>query len=292
MTETQMLVLAILAVILIVVGAWLLLRKRQSTADPAAGVEAQPESGSEIPVLAEPALHAETAAELDGLDSLRATREPEPVVDSVPVTRTAPTSEPVAGLENALDTLDQATSRLAPPVESAPLAEVRADSELLERHLEEQQLHDESTTLAQAERIVCFYLLPPSGRRFDGARIKHLLLQSGLLFGEMSLFHRFEEPSGQGGLMFSVLRFDPEEGPNAFDLENMDHEKFAGLAFFLALPNLQAVKGYDMMCSILRHLAAELGADVYDEQMQLLSKQLREHYRHQVIDYRPGQAVT
>lgn len=292
MTETQMLVLAILAVILIVVGAWLLLRKRQSTADPAAGAEAQPESGSEIPVLAEPAPQAEAAAGLDGLDSLRATREPEPVVDPVPVTRNAPTSEPVAGLENALDTLDQATSRLAPPVESAPLADVRADSALLERHLEEQQLHDESTTLAQAERIVCFYLLPPSGRRFDGARIRHLLLQSGLLFGEMSLFHRFEEPSGQGGLMFSVLRFDPEEGPNAFDLENMDHEKFAGLAFFLALPNLQAVKGYDMMCSILRHLAAELGADVYDEQMQLLSKQLREHYRHQVIDYRPGQAVT
>ena len=66
MTETQMLVLAILAVILIVVGAWLLLRKRQSTTDPAAGVEAQPESVSEIPVLAEPALQAETAAELDG----------------------------------------------------------------------------------------------------------------------------------------------------------------------------------------------------------------------------------
>ena len=63
-------------------------------------------------------------------------------------------------------------------------------------------------------------------------------------------------------------------------------------SFLAALPNLQAVKGYDMMCSILRHLAAELGADVYDEQMQLLSKQLREHYRHQVIDYRPGQAVT
>lgn len=312
MTPNQMLILAFLAIALMGVGAWLLLGKRQTPEAP----EQSADGAAQPPML--------QAAEADEVGELRASRE-QPVELDVPmdwsrdagaavpdeaaiptlsvetapaVTAPAADSEPVdalapvAALESALDTLDQATSRLAPPVEAMPVAASREDSDLLERHLEEQQLHDESTPLAQAERILCFYLLPASGRRFDGARIKNLLVQSGLLFGEMSLFHRFEEPDGQGALMFSVLRFDPVEGPSAFDLESIESEKFAGLAFFLALPNAQAVKGYDMMCSILRNLAAELGADVFDEQMQLLSKQLREHYRHQVIDYRVGQPVT
>ncbi len=340
MTHLQMLLMAILAIALMVAGAWLLLRRRapadplihegQAPVDPAqtewaepgqdAAADADTKNNANHGVLATapetaPDVGDDWDAQTAGLRASRASvavdaadpdwstvqapaigadlgqvpaQVPAQAEQAAPPPPPAPTAsaEPATqGLESALDTLDQATSRLAAPVEAVATPSAEGDSALLARHLEAQQLHDESTPLAQAERVVSFYLLPPGERGFDGQRIKHLLVQSGLRFGEMSLFHRFEEPNGQGGLMFSVLRLDPDEGPSAFDLESLENERLPGLAFFLALPNPQAVKGYDMMCSILRHLAAELGADVYDEHMQLLSKQLREHYRLEVIDY-------
>jgi cell division protein ZipA len=212
-----------------------------------------------------------------------------PAVDS----RIAPTVSPVltertdaAELDHMLSDLDHATAQMVPPVERANVDDWQGESSLLDAHLEDRARRDESTTLAQAQMIICLQLLTNSGRPMNGERVLHLLRQYGLRFGEMSLFHRFEEANGQGPLMFSVLRYTPD-GPTNFDLETMTQEKFDGLTFFLALPNVKAVHGYDMMNSIAGLLARDLAADVFDEHMMPLTKQLREHYRHQVLEFRP-----
>jgi cell division protein ZipA len=85
--------------------------------------------------------------------------------------------------------------------------------------------------------------------------------------------------------MFSVLRYTGE-GPMGFDLETLSSEQVEGLAFFLALPNKHALAGFDMMVSISGLLAREVSGRAYDEQMNELTPQLREHYRHFVMDYR------
>jgi len=59
------------------------------------------------------------------------------------------------------------------------------------------------------------------------------------------------------------------------------------LAFFLALPNPNAITGFDMMTSIAGLIAREIDGKVYDEQNLEFTPQLKEHWRHQVIDYRP-----
>jgi cell division protein ZipA len=192
----------------------------------------------------------------------------------------------VVELDHMLSDLDHATAQMVPPVECANVDDWQGESSLLDAHLEDRARRDESTALAQAQTIICLQLLTNSGRPMSGERVLHLLRQYGLRFGEMSLFHRFEDANGQGPLMFSVLRYTTE-GPTNFDLETMPQEQIDGLTFFLGLPSAKAVHGYDMMNSIAGLLARDLAADVFDEHMMPLTKQLREHYRHQVLEFRP-----
>ncbi|RYY79365.1 MAG: hypothetical protein EOO69_07025 [Moraxellaceae bacterium] len=163
--------------------------------------------------------------------------------------------------------------------------EWQGESALLDAHLEDQERRDDESALAQAEHILALYVMPNAARALSGEQTIHLLRQFGLRYGEMSLFHRFSDADGTGPLMFSVLRYT-SEGPSGFDLETLPNEQVEGLAFFLALPSTHAVAGYDTMVSISTLLAREIHGQVYDEHMNQLSPQLREHYRHFVMEYR------
>lgn len=217
---------------------------------------------------------------------ITAKAEPQPEPTLLAAREFGALSADTNSLDSMLDDLEQATAKLVTPVERGEVAEWQGDSALLDAHLEDQARRDDESPLAQAEQIVALYVLPTEGRSLEGARVMSLLRQYGLRFGEMSLFHRFAESSGEGRLMFSVLRYT-SEGPQGFDLETLPQEKLDGLAFFLALPNPEAVNGYDMMASISSLLARDFSAHLYDEEMNLFTKQLKAHYRHVVLEFKP-----
>jgi|GEM_PF-3111129 len=172
-------------------------------------------------------------------------------------------------------------------VETAQLTEWQGSSVLLDEHLADHTKSEEDSILVQAEHIIAFNLLPKSGRPFEGRVVLSLLRKHGLRFGEMWLFHRFEESNGQGPMMFSVLKFT-KEGPAGFELETMEQDNFEGLTFFLALPGTRPLNGFDMMLSTAQRLATELYGQLYDDEMNHLTEQLKSHYRHVVMDFRPG----
>lgn len=114
-----------------------------------------------------------------------------------------------------------------------------------------------------------------------------MLLKYGLRFGEMSCFHRYNEDGSK--LLFSVLQIT-DNGADGFDLETLSNEQVKGLAFFLALPHSDVQNAFDTMISISGLIAREIDGTVYDQNHLELTPQLREHWRHQAIDYRAGQA--
>ena len=185
------------------------------------------------------------------------------------------------------DNVNQQTDEMAKNTApySEQVEEWQGESTLLEAHIEDQERRDDESALAQAEHIIALYVMPAASRTLAGERTMQLLRKFGLRYGEMSLFHRFLDSEGTGPLMFSVLRYT-SEGPLGFDLEALPNEQIEGLAFFLALPSKHAAAGYDMMVSISTLLAREIQGQVYDEYMNELSPQLREHYRHFVLEYR------
>ncbi len=230
----------------------------------------------------EPSAVAQDFADLPVLDQEVATS-----LDQLPV-------EP-GGLDAMLDDLEQATlestDRIQPTldagtavpqltaIETAQLAEWEGDSLLIDEHLADHSRSEEDSILVQAEHIIAISMIPKSGRPLEGRKVLEALRKHGLRFGEMSLFHRYEESSGQGALMFSVLKFT-KDGPVGFDLDTMMQESFEGLSFFLALPGIRPLQGFDMMISTAQRLSIDFYAQLFDEEMNLFSEQLKSHYRH------------
>lgn len=256
-------------------------------AAPAEESAEQPEQKQIIEQMAEPDLVAEGQP-----DELKTQAPAEAVVLSETQAEENQ-SEPataVHGLNQAEATESKEPElSLNPAIETAEIAEFDGESNLLDVHLHEQQRYDDESALATAQQIIALNVYPNPRRALSGDKALKVLLKYGLRYGEMSCFHRYEKTEEQSPLMFSVLRIT-DEGPAGFDLETLSTEQVQGLAFFLALPHSNAVTGFDMMTSIAGLIAREIDGKVYDEQNLEFTPQLKEHWRHQVIDYRPNQA--
>ncbi len=121
-----------------------------------------------------------------------------------------------------------------------------------------------------------------TGNPFSGEDLLRCVLGYGLRFGEMSIFHRHEQPTGQGRILFSMAR---AVEPGIFQLETMTGEDVPGVSFFLSLPGVNSILAYDIMIDTARRLATELQGEVLDEQQQVLTRQLVEHYRERVQEF-------
>lgn len=180
---------------------------------------------------------------------------------------------------------------LNPNVETVEIADFEEESSILDMHLHEQQCYDDESALSNAEYIFALNVYPNPRRVLSGDRALKVLLKYGLRFGELSCFHRYENTEEESPLMFSVLRVT-DEGPAGFDLETLSAEQVQGFAFFLALPNPHAQTGFDMMVSIANLIARDIDGKVFDENNCELTQQLKEHWRHQIIDYKPQAAQS
>lgn len=228
---------------------------------------------------AEPASAAPTATQSDVV--VRQSLNTEPTA-TTPVTESAvkPETQPEP---------KEAELKLNPDVATVEIAEFDGESSLLDVHLSQQQQFDDESALATAEQILALNVYPNPRRALSGDKTLKVLLKYGLRFGELSCFHRYEKTDEPSPLMFSVLRMT-DNGPAGFDLEALSVEQVQGLAFFLALPHNNALTGFDMMASIAGLVAREIDGKVYDENNNELTPQLKEHWRHHVIDYRSSQA--
>lgn len=170
-------------------------------------------------------------------------------------------------------------------IETAEISEFNEESSILDSHLHEQKIMDEESALATAESFIALNVFPER-RILSGDKALKVLMKYGLRFGEMSCFHRYNEDGTK--LLFSVLQIN-DEGADGFDLETLSSEQVKGLAFFLALPHSDVQNAFDTMVSISGLIAREIDGTVYDQNHLEFTPQLREHWRHQAIDYRAGQ---
>ena len=134
--------------------------------------------------------------------------------------------------------------------------------------------HGTPTTKIIALRLVA------TTPRFSGAHLRTALEGESLVFGKYQIFHR---TTPQGGLLFSVASMLE---PGTFDLEQMFHEQYPGIALFAQLP--AALDGMTVLSEIIscaRKLQQSLGGILQDEQgTQLLALRI-EQLRREVRDF-------
>lgn len=172
-------------------------------------------------------------------------------------------------------------------IETAEIIDFDDESSILDAHLYEQKLADDESALATAQDFIALNVYPER-RMLSGEKTLKVLLKYGLRYGEMRCFHRYSEDGSK--LLFSVLEIT-DEGANGFDLETLSTQQVKGLAFFLALPHSEVQNAFDTMDSLSRLIAREIEGVVLDQNDQEFTPQLREYWRHQAIDYRPGQQI-
>lgn len=189
--------------------------------------------------------------------------------------------------KSVVDKEKESVFQLNANVETAEIKEFDEESSILDVHLNEQQKYDDESVLSKAETIIALNVYPNPRKALSGDKTLKMLLKYGLRFGELSCFHRYENPEEESHLLFSVLRVT-DNGPDGFDLETLSTEQVQGLAFFLALPHSDVQKGFDTMVSIAGLIAREIDGTVYDENNLEFTPQLKEHWRHKAIDYRSG----
>lgn len=249
----------------------------------------------------EPHLDADAVLETVTIPETESVKTPETESDKATETTTVEIPQAPAAPETVVDKQEMVTETkkaepapalsLNPDVETVAIADFDEESSILDMHLHEQQRYDDESALSNAEYIFALNVYPNPRRVLSGDRALKVLLKYGLRFGELSCFHRYEDTEEESPLMFSVLRVT-DEGPAGFDLETLSAEQVQGFAFFLALPNPHAQTGFDMMVSIANLIARDIDGKVFDENNCELTQQLKEHWRHQIIDYKPHTAQS
>jgi len=116
-----------------------------------------------------------------------------------------------------------------------------------------------------------------------GNDLLRVLLSCGFRFGDMNIFHRYEQHSGKGGLLFSAANVVE---PGVFDVDRMEDFSTPGICIFMSLPGpKRPIHAFEIMMDSARRIASLLDAEVKDENHNVMRQQTAEHYRQRVLDF-------
>ncbi|WP_370259575.1 cell division protein ZipA [Idiomarina sp.] len=118
----------------------------------------------------------------------------------------------------------------------------------------------------------------------QGALLLQMMTELGCKFGEMGIFHRYENTNGTGTLIFSVANMF---NPGTFDLDNIEQFETDGVALFMTLPiNYDGQQAFNMMLNAAKKLATEIPqGQVLDGSRQLLTRQSIQQAHQKVRQY-------
>ena len=148
---------------------------------------------------------------------------------------------------------------------------------------EDDEREESSKDLPPVEEVLVINVISRDSSGFRGPALLQNILESGLRFGEMDIFHRHESMAGNGEVLFSMAN---AVKPGVFDLDDIDHFTTPAVSFFLGLPGPRHPKqAFDVMVAAARKLSAELNGELKDDQRSVLTAQTIEHYRQRIVEY-------
>ena len=142
---------------------------------------------------------------------------------------------------------------------------------------------NDSKELPPVEEVLVISVISRDEGGFKGPALLQNILESGLRFGEMDIFHRHESMAGNGEVLFSMAN---AVKPGVFDLDDIDHFSTRAVSFFLGLPGPRHPKqAFDVMVAAARKLAHELNGELKDDQRSVMTAQTIEHYRQRIVEF-------
>lgn len=115
---------------------------------------------------------------------------------------------------------------------------------------------------------------------FKGRDLLHILLACDCRYGEMNIFHRYEDASGRGAVQFSIVN---SVEPGVFQLDDIDNFTTPGICFFITLPGpKKPIQAFDYMVETAQCLVKNLNGELRDETRSVMTSQTLEHCRQRI----------
>jgi len=181
-----------------------------------------------------------------------------PEVDVAPEASQAQTAEPIAALK------DPAKTR---PTRKASKIE------------EDQSTEETAPPRGKPEMFVVIYVLALD-EPFLGQALVDILLDSGMTFGEMDIYHQLDDRAEQLFSLASAVE------PGTFNLSSIDRFSTPGVSLFMRVHELAApLQVLDSMLSVANSIAHELNGEVRDETRSVMTPQTKEHCRQSITEF-------
>ena len=133
------------------------------------------------------------------------------------------------------------------------------------------------------DEVLIIIVVARNEEGFPGAALQQNVMESGLRFGEMDIYHRHESMTGNGDVLFSMAN---ALKPGTFNPDELEHTSIRAVSFFMGLPGPRHPKqALDLMIASARKLAQELGGNLKDDSRSVLTAQTIEHYRQRIAEY-------
>jgi cell division protein ZipA len=187
-----------------------------------------------------------------------------PKTDPLPASTPEPIAEPE---EPTIDhSVDEAPAK-APPARKAPKIE------------EDPPAEETAVPIRKPEMFVVIYVLALD-EPFPGQGLVEVLLNSGMTFGEMDIFHQLDDRGAQLFSLASALE------PGTFNLSSLDQFSTPGVTLFMRVHELAApLQVLDSMLSVADKVAQELNGEVRDETRSVMTPQTIEHCRQSLTEF-------
>ncbi|MBJ7536765.1 cell division protein ZipA [Marinomonas transparens] len=149
--------------------------------------------------------------------------------------------------------------------------------------LEDSDEDEEEEELSEIEEVIVINIFAPEGQSFPGMELLQLILNCGMRYGDMDIFHRHEDGFDRGRVQFSMANAIE---PGTFDLDTMGEQDCPGVSFFMGLPGPKnSMKAFDFMLETSQTLVRNLGGELRDERRSPMSDQTIAHCRQRIRDF-------
>jgi len=138
--------------------------------------------------------------------------------------------------------------------------------------------HTQTEASVSHQRITTLHIIPRAKKLLDGKAILCAMDELDMTIGEMQIFHHY----GVGDMKMEKALFSLANmiEPGNFHLETMDEFATPGLVMFMCMPSVvDAQVVFELMLNTAQRMAEMLGADVCDENRNLINEQKLESIR-------------
>ncbi|MDA0272539.1 MAG: cell division protein ZipA [Proteobacteria bacterium] len=187
---------------------------------------------------------------------LKARQEPTP----------APASEPAINAPVDEESVDQASAK-------APRARKASEVE------KDKSGEETAASKHKPEKFVVIYVLALD-EPFPGQGLVEILLDGGMTFGEMDIFHQLDDSGAQLFSLASAVE------PGTFSMASIDQFSAPGVSLFMRVHELaEPLQVLDSMLAVADRIAQDLNGEVRDETRSVMTPQTIEYCRQSITEF-------